>query len=233
VAIVSDARLGRQHDLAVITERLLSISGEDAPSVDRKFLSAITTKLNVRFVILTNELPRLNDAAGAVASRFIILRFTRSWYGCEDTTLTGRLLSELPGILLWSIEGWRRLRERGHFIQPKSGRQFVADMEDLTSPVGAFVREWCHLGPNQKVGVGELFAKWQQWCQIKGRKDSGSEQSFGRDLRAVAPGVDVTRPRDKDGTRTRVYTGIGLFPKEGDIKGDADGEEGEEKAVFE
>ena len=41
---------------------------------------------------------------------------TESFYGREDKALTTRLLAELPGILLWSIEGWRRLRrERGFF----------------------------------------------------------------------------------------------------------------------
>src|SRR5262249_3372811 len=147
VAIISDARLSGRTDTAVVTERILSITGEDALTIDRKNLQPVTLKLPTRFVICTNELPRLGDASGALASRFIMLRLKRSWYGKEDHTLSGRLLTELPGILLWAVEGWRRLRERGRFVQPESAAQAIQDLEDLSSPVTAFVRERCRVGP--------------------------------------------------------------------------------------
>ena len=41
----------------MIVERLLTISGENAVTVDRKNLQPLTVKLACRFVILTNELP--------------------------------------------------------------------------------------------------------------------------------------------------------------------------------
>src|SRR5262249_42855244 len=136
LATITDARLSGRTDLAAVTERLLSISGEDGQTVDRKHLSSVTCQLPVRFLILTNELPRLNDASGALVSRMIILPLTKSWYGKEDTHLTGRLLTELPGVLLWAVEGWRRLQKRGHFAQPASGQALVRSMEDLSSPIG-------------------------------------------------------------------------------------------------
>jgi putative DNA primase/helicase len=209
LAIVSDARLSGRTDAAVVVERLLSISGEDAQTIDRKNLSHVTCKLPVRFVILTNELPRLNDPSGALVGRLILLRLTQSWYGKEDTKLTDRLVRELPGILLWAIAGWDRLRERGCFVQPKSGAEMVKDMEDLSSPVGAFVRECCEVGPGREALVRDLFGHWKQWCEEKGRKDPGSEQTFGRDLRAAVPGLDVRQPRQGE-TRVRVYEGIRL-----------------------
>ena len=65
LAIVSDARLGGRTDSAVVTERLLSISGEDSLTIDQKYLPALTCQLPTRLMILTNELPRLNDSSGA------------------------------------------------------------------------------------------------------------------------------------------------------------------------
>src|SRR5690606_6286310 len=123
LAVISDARLSGRTDQAIVTERLLSITGEDAITVDRKHLAPVTAKLSVRFLILTNELPRLNDSSGALANRFLILPLRNSFLGREDTGLTSRLLEELPGILLWAIEGLRRLYERGHFLQPASGEE--------------------------------------------------------------------------------------------------------------
>ncbi len=211
VGIISDARLSGRADAAAIAERLLSISGEDAQTIDRKNLAQVTCKLSVRFVILTNELPRLNDPSGALVGRLIVLRQKRTWYGEEDIGLTDRLLQELPSILLWAIEGWRRLRERGRFQQPESALQLVEGLEDLSSPIGAFIRERCEVGPGYEVPVKDLFAAWKAWCEEKGRKEHGTEQIFGRDLRAALPQLDDRRPRDGEG-RTRVYVGLRLAP---------------------
>ena len=143
LAIISDARLSGKSDAAVVVERLLSITGEDALTIDRKHLPAWTGTLPTKFALISNELPRLSDSSGALAGRLILLQLTRSFYGREDHGLTDLLMTELPGILLWAIEGWRRLRERGHFLQPDSGRQMIEEMEDLASPIGAFLKERC------------------------------------------------------------------------------------------
>jgi len=209
VALVSDARLSGRSDAAVITERLLSISGEDSLTIDRKYRDPLTVKLNTRFVILSNELPRLGDASGALAGRLILLRLTQSWYGKEDPKLFDRLRDELPGILLWSIEGWRRLRYRGRFLQPTSAVRLVEDMEDLSSPVGAFVRDRCRVAPGERIEVSDLYREWRSWCDTHGRKEPGTEASFGRDLRAAVPSIDKTRPRTPEG-RLHIYTGIRL-----------------------
>lgn len=209
VAIISDARLSGQTDSAVITERLLSISGEDAVSVDRKFRESLTVKLPVRFVIISNELPRVGDPSGALVGRLNILRLTQSWFGQEDTGLTERLLAELPGILLWAIEGWRRLRSRGRFLQPASAAELISDLEDLSSPVGAFVRECCYVEPGARIEVRELYQAWRSWCEQHGKTEPGTAETFGRDLRATVPTLSKTRPRTSEG-RQNVYSGIRL-----------------------
>jgi putative DNA primase/helicase len=208
-AIVSDARLSGRSDTATVSERLLSISGEDAQTVDRKYLPPVTVKLAARFSILTNELPRLGDASGALTGRMILLRLTNSWYGREDIALTDRLLAERPGILLWAIAGWQRLRERGHFAQPDDGRELLNELHDLSSPVGAFVRDCCRTGPSYRAAVAELFAAWKTWCECQGRKEPGTEAMFGRDLLAAVPTLRRVRPRDGE-DRYRGYVGIGL-----------------------
>lgn len=212
LAVVSDARLGgKRSDLHVITERLLSISGEDALTVDRKNLEPLTVRLPVRFVILTNELPRLDDASGAMPSRFLMLHTPRSWYDQEDVGLTGRLLRELPGILLWSLKGYRRLRDRGHFQQPESGKELIEDMEDLASPVGAFVRECCALDDAAAETVKALHDAWVGWNKQRGVEHPSAAQTFGRDLLAACPRLRRVRPREGE-SRERKYTGIRLLP---------------------
>jgi P4 family phage/plasmid primase-like protien len=212
LAIVSDARISGRTDAGIIVERLLTISGEGRVDIDRKYQEAWTGKLPTRFVLISNELPRLIDASGALVSRLILLRLTRSFYGREDKGLFNRLVPELPGILLWSIEGWRRLNERGRFIQPASGLELIESLEELSSPVLAFGRERCEFGPGHEVECGALFDAWKEWCTSAGRKEPGTSQSFARDLRAAFPGISTrnTTRRVADGTKSqpRFYVGI-------------------------
>jgi putative DNA primase/helicase len=209
VAIISDARLSGRTDQAVITERLLSISGEDALSVPRKFREDVTVKLPTRFVILTNEIPRLSDASGALTGRLIVLKLTRSFYGNEDTGLTERLLRELPGILLWSIAGWARLRNRGRFLQPESGRELVEEAERLSSPIRAFVTDRCEVNPARQVGCSELYDAFSDWAEKQGQTHVGTAAVFGRDLHAAVPTIRVRNLREGD-ARSRSYAGISL-----------------------
>ncbi|MEM9414808.1 MAG: phage/plasmid primase, P4 family [Planctomycetota bacterium] len=207
-ATVSDARLSGRADQAAIAERLLTISGEDGITIDRKHRDAWTGRLGVRFTIMSNELPRLADASGALASRFVVLTMRQSFYGREDAGLTSRLLNELPGIFNWSLAGLDRLRERGHFIQPSSSEDAIAELAELGSPVGAFVEDCCVVEAGATVNTDTLYREWSKWCDENGRSQPGTAQSFGRDLRAAVGGIVVRRPRLESGDRVRVYEGI-------------------------
>jgi putative DNA primase/helicase len=210
LAIIPDARLSSRADQQTIAERLLSISGEDSITIDRKFLEPWTGRLGVRFMVMTNNLPHIGDASGALVSRFIILTLRRSFYGREDQGLADRLLKELPGILNWAIEGWRRLQARGYFMQPVSSTDAIRDLEDLSSPIGAFVRDCCDIGPGLAVACDRLYERWRCWCGEQGRDYPGTVQSFGRDLRAAVAGLKTVRPRLEDGGRERRYVGVAL-----------------------
>ena len=205
------ARISGRADTQVIVERLLSISGEDAQTIDRKHLTSWTGSLPTRFVLISNELPRLGDASGALPSRMILLPLTRSFYGHEDTSLTGRLLEERLSILLWAIEGWARLRGRGRFVQPASGREMLDDLDELASPISAFVSARCDVGPTLEVEIGRLFAAWKEWCHENGRDHPGDVPGLGRNLRATIPTLKTVQNR-KDGTRVRSFRGLELKP---------------------
>ncbi|MGA7498465.1 MAG: hypothetical protein WBX00_17185 [Isosphaeraceae bacterium] len=64
----------------------------------------------------------------------------------------------LPGILLWALAGWQRLRRRTPVMQPRSGRRLLAAMmEELESPISAFLGDRCVLDPREIVPVATLY----------------------------------------------------------------------------
>ncbi len=207
LAIISDARLG-DHNVNQVVERLLSVSGEDVLTVDVKYREPWTGTLPTRFLLISNELPRFGDASGAIANRFLMLSLRHSFLGRENTNLTNELAEELPGILSWALDGLERLNAQGRFTEPASSRDAILALADLVSPASAFVRDRCAAGPGHEVACDVLYAAWKSWAEDNGHK-AGSVQTFGRNLRAVLPGLRTIRPRDGD-DRQRWFQGVSL-----------------------
>jgi putative DNA primase/helicase len=217
-AVFSDARLASRSNVAAVVEELLAVSGEDGRSVARKYKKAWEGRLPVRFVMLTNELPRLEDASGALASRFVTLKMTRSFIGREFKELEDHLVPGLPGIVNWALDGWARLKERGHFVTPESSEELVEEFENLGSPISSFLKDECEIGTGFDVGRSELWAAWKTWCERTGRLNIGTTSTFLRDLRAALPSLSEKRKGPRGGQH-RVLSGIGLLRPEdqGDV----------------
>lgn len=212
LAIVSDLRLGAKTDQAAVAENLLRISGEDMVTANRKYKKAWSGRLAVRFLIMTNEMPRFADASGALANRFVPLMMRRSFLGKEDPSLIHKLLPELPGVLNWAVDGWRRLRERGHFELPGSSRGAIEHLADLASPEAAFMRDECELVSGALLPKEELYRAWNTWCERHGVNFPGTLEMFSARLFAASNGaVDATRVREGD-LRVPCYRGIRLRP---------------------
>jgi putative DNA primase/helicase len=213
LAVISDARFVGKNS-HVVVERLLSISGEDNLTVNRKYRDPWTGKLPSRFHIISNELPALGDASTAIVGRIVLLPLSNSWLGKEDHGLVRELQAELPGILNWSLDGLRRLtiENDNRFTRVPSAEDAIGQMRDLASPVAAFVREQCVVGANREVAIDELYDAYKLWCDDNGQQQS-TKQTFGRNLRAAVPALKVKRTREgprEANDRARVYQGLAL-----------------------
>ena len=208
LAVISDARLSGRHS-SVVVERLLSISGEDFLTVNIKYREQWTGKLACRVFLISNELPELGDASGAIANRFIVLLLSQSWLGREDIALEARLRARLPGVLNHALMGLAQLERMSRFTQPRSSQEAVATLLDLVSPVRAFVRDRCELHADYEVEIGTIYKAYREWADDNGHPKI-AKTTFGKNLRAVLPRLRVAQPRMSFNTRERVYVGIRL-----------------------
>lgn len=211
MALIADMRMGPQTNKARVSEVLLRISGEDAMSVPRKNLTDWEGTLGVRFMILSNEPPTLNDPSGALAARWRVLQMRQSFVGREDRSLDAALETEMPGILNWAIEGARKLREIGRIEQPASSADAVDTIRRLGSPVVAFVADECDLEAQGSVSSSRLYDRYRTWCDRAGLNPLSAEL-FGKDLLTAfqISGVSKARVRVEGGERSYVYRGIKL-----------------------
>jgi putative DNA primase/helicase len=132
-----------------------------------------------------------------------------SFYGRENPALTRELLEEAPGIFNWALEGLDRLRQRGYFVTPSAAREAQRHLEDLASPVGAFVRDRCAVGPAFEIDKDALWGHGRRGASTRAATVPERRPSSPRDLRATVPGLTPVRPRQGE-TRSHTWRGIEL-----------------------
>ncbi len=210
---VSDAhieRLTRPAVLAELENKLVNISSEmsaeatlsdsnfkaivagDFIEAERKFKKPFSFKPTVRMIGATNHLPRLLDLSDGFFRRAIILTFNRKFEDADrDTKLIDKLVAELPGILVWAVQGLKNLRERKMFAIPESSIEALAQYRTDSDPERMFFDE-CLVFDLAGKGMtpNEIYAGYVVWCRASGHR-AKAKNNFGKRLPDF--GIDQVR----------------------------------------
>lgn len=79
----------------------------------------------------------------------------------------------------------------------------------MADAMSVFLQDRCTVAAGLRVPCDDLFEAWKSWCAHNGRREPGTIQSFGRDLRAAVNGLAVSRPGSGP-MRVRHYEGIAI-----------------------
>lgn len=191
LATVEDARGDDDRRNNTLVERLLNITAGDAVQINRKNKEHWTGTLPTRLVLISNEMPRFMDASGAVVNRFMAVHLEKSFLGKEDKTLPAHISAEMPGILNWALEGLTRLESQGRFTVPDTMAGMLEQMQDLASPVAAFIADTYTVTGNQsdRVTMSEVHLTYKGWCQDMGTKSVSQTELMRRINAAGVSGV--------------------------------------------
>jgi putative DNA primase/helicase len=213
LASFTDARAPERNRSAVVSQ-LLRIVGGDTITVNRKNKDAWNGYLPTRLVMYSNEVLQLTENSNALTGRMIVLKMTKSFFDTEDTELAHKLEKELSGIFNWAMEGLaRRLERGGHFLQPKSGKEYLDLMEELGNPMKPFADDALEFDPLATTLKEEVFACWKHWA-LKKSMSPGTEQAFKRRFLAATQEKYVeSRQVQVNGERSQVYAGVKLNAK--------------------
>jgi len=195
ISIESEAK-GLIHDA-----NFKSIVTGDTITADRKYAHPFDFEPYSRLIFAMNSLPRVDDKSDAYFRRLIILRFLRQFTEEEqDKQLKVRLIQEYDGILLWMLEGLKRLEKRGYFQEDEGVLYEINEYRKENNNVLLFVEEMCVVGGindasddtfkeiikngHDVTGMilkGTLYKYYKSWCQENGYK-SLSDKKFGKEL---------------------------------------------------
>jgi P4 family phage/plasmid primase-like protien len=215
LATMTDLYVHKARGASLAVENLLRISGEDDVTVQRKHKTDWIGRLPSRFLLAATVAPILPDMSGSLANRYVPLLIKQTFADNPDPYLfEEKLIPEMPGILNWAVDGWQRLKQRGHFVLAEEGQAIVRDLRARANPVEAFLRERCVMEKGARVLKLELYEEFREWMlTVDGLSYHHMDQSeFTRRL-VVASGYQVgeTKPRTgADGRQEYHYTNVRL-----------------------
>lgn len=193
LAVVEDARGDDDQRNNALVERLLNITAGDVVQINRKHTDHWTGALPTRLMLFSNEVPRFMDASGAVVNRFMAIQLKMSFLGKEDNTLPARISAEMPGILNWALQGLERLEAQRCFTVPDTMSGMLSQMQDLASPVAAFISDCYTVTGNDvdRIPMSEAHRAYKQWCGDMGTKPVALAELMRRINAASTPGVSA------------------------------------------
>ena len=196
--VIPDAKDAPVSQRGQALERILAVTGGDITGVPRKYLPAVSVKLLTRLLVLGNRQPAWIDESGALAARQIAIVFDRSFEGKEDQAVEDRLMSELPGIANWALEGLKRLRANGYkFTIGDAGRAAVAEVRRSASPALRFAEDCLKVtgNPDDVVLIDEVYAVYEDWAFHEGLHGTRSKTDLMTDLETSLHNVKQTQTR--------------------------------------
>lgn len=116
-----------------------------------------------------------------------------------------KLKSELPGILVWTVEGCRAWQKLGGLGEPPEVLEATENYRYESDVVGRFLNEECSLKNGAKVEKGETHGRFMEWCEENGEE--------GLSRRAFYQSMNERFQTHRGDAGTRSWLGLKLLPK--------------------
>jgi putative DNA primase/helicase len=178
---------------------LKSLIAGETVLVERKYKDPISSRINGKFLMLSNHVPEIIDHSDGFYRRLDIVPFdvTIPEHKREPGLAESIIGAELSGVLNWALEGLVRLRRRGRFdpVLPEIMAQMLVSAKCLTNPIRSWISDvFVELSSRSEPAEKQLvYQHFADWCRRNGIAPMSSPR-FWTDLRQVL-NVDHWRKR--------------------------------------
>lgn len=187
-----------------------SLTGEDYITAERKNRDPFTFRSTARFLFSCNEMPRnYGDRSEGFYRRLVIIPFTKAIpEGKRDPDIRSKLAKERDGILMWALEGLRRLiRNEYRFSETETTKAEIERYRVESNSALQFFQECCALDDTTAASRTLVFERYKQFCQDNCLRPM-SQNNFNKDIERAYP--TITRDIDRL-ARMRIWRGMKLL----------------------
>ena len=173
--------------------KLKQLTGNDSVSARNLRAKYQKVKIKGKFLIITNEIPRITDKSNGIWRRMHVLPFTRSFDDDEaDIDLEDKLTAELPGIFNWAMEGLRRYQING-LAETKLMRKIKLDLREEVVPLEEFIATHYEVSTTERINTRTLYDHYRAWSATMATAPHFSEKAFSMEL--VNLGIEKYRSK--------------------------------------
>ena len=201
-----------KSNLSGAEEYLKQIASGETITACYKGKNFVSFEPRCKLLFATNGQLKSQDTSDGLLRRLCIVNFTQSFVDHptkpnerrRDTTLTPRLLSNLPAIFNWCLEGYLILLRTRDFTTMEDEETTKAEFMEASNPLITFLKD---TEPQGRISKNELYQSYQDWCQEAGHKQ-GSRTYFTREIKKILPEGTQIKDGWWNGQRFKGY----IFP---------------------
>lgn len=157
------------------------VTGEDL-TISPKYVPDYKISPFCKLVMAVNEFPYIDDKTSAFYRRLLMIDLHRQFLEeDQNKELRNQLLTELPGIFNWAIDGLQRLRKRGKFLIDEDMKKSIEVIRETNNPTVQWIKENIIVIPRDELIKGDAFAEYKKWCEKSGYRTVGLAK-FGQEV---------------------------------------------------
>lgn len=131
--------------------------------------------------LATNHKPQIRGTDYAIWRRVMLIPFEATFPpDKQDRHLEKKLKAELPGILNWALQGFRKWQAEG-LSPPKTVQQANDVYREECDVLGSFIDECCEQEERAKAGATALYERYAEYCK-ENREPPIRQREFGKRL---------------------------------------------------
>jgi putative DNA primase/helicase len=157
------------------------LTGGDAIKARFLFQEYFEFTPEFKLFLAFNHKPTIRGTDDAIWARIRLVPFTVTIPPDEqDKHLSDKLLTELPGILAWCVQGCLAWQQDG-LSEPPEVTEATQEYRHESDYLQRFIDEHCLVGDAYRAEASALYAAYKRWAEANGEYVQ-TQTRFGRDL---------------------------------------------------
>lgn len=158
------------------TDYLKRLSGGDETRIEFKGKQPFGHTNYAKLIMSMNQIPLTADRTLGFYSRWLIINFNQNTFKEEKEVLSEIPDAEMENLARKCLNLLQGLLVRGRFRDEGDFTAREKKYEELSNPVGQFIKECCESDVNSEIPIGELYQHLSVWMEKNHHRPMSKDQ---------------------------------------------------------